>query len=147
MARYYTQDSVIDVMDTLLTNTLKFFKTLLQVLYHVKSLLPQVYSSWTAFLLDCYVLSVCFSPECGLLRILSANARLSLTLNLPFLEAEDLRLWLQVILALGNMCHQLNFKSHPASPSPLTFAREGQGPQTGLEKEEGRQEGAPKSDI
>ena len=84
MAGHHAKKPFIDVMDTLLSNTLNFFKTLLQVLYHVKSLLPKVYSSWTAFLLDCYALSVCFSPECGLLRILSANAKLSLPLDLLF---------------------------------------------------------------
>ena len=81
-------------MDTLLSDILKLLDYLLQALYHVKSPLPQVNSSRTAFLLECYVLSVCFSPECGLSRILSANARLSLPLNLHLLDAEDLRLWL-----------------------------------------------------
>ena len=82
MAGHYARESFVDVMDTLLSNIPKLLDSLLQALYHVKSPLPQVYSSWTAFLLECYVLSVCFSPECGLLRILSANARLSLPLNL-----------------------------------------------------------------
>ena len=94
MAGYYAQESFIDVIDTLLSNISNLLDSLLQALYHVKILLPQFYSCQTAFLLDCHVLSICFSPECGLLRILSANARLRLPLNLHLLDAEDLQLWL-----------------------------------------------------
>ena len=94
MAGHYTQESFIDVIYTLLSNIPELLDYLLQALYHVKSLLPQVYSNWTAFLLDCYVMSVCFSSEFGLLCILSANVRLSLPLNMHLLDAEELQLWL-----------------------------------------------------
>ena len=45
------------------------------------------------------------------------------------------------------MCHQLDFNTSPVLPLPPPCAEEGQGPKTGPEKEEGHQEGAPKSDI